>query len=116
MSILTIIFYTIILLSSYVIGFLYANTFSKKTKNIMELEYCIRILETEILAGNTLLLASLNNLYSKSKGDIPKIFYDINQDLIKEKRGDIYDSFLSLEIQLKNNYSFEHEDIETILF
>ncbi|HLR20446.1 MAG TPA: stage III sporulation protein AB [Tissierellaceae bacterium] len=116
MSILTIIFYTIILLSSSVIGFLYANTFSKRAKNIMDLEYCIRILETEILAGNTPLPEALNNVYSKGKGDIAQIFYDINQDLLNEKRGDIYDSFLSLEIQLKNNYSFEQEDIETILF
>lgn len=116
MNIFKIIFFIIILLSSSIIGLLYGGTFSKRAKNITDLEYCIRVLESEILVGNTPLPEALYNVYRKGKGDISKIFLDIQKDLLKEKRDDIYYSFLILENKLKDKYSLNQEEIEVILF
>lgn len=116
MNIFKIIFSVSILLSSSFIGFVYGGTFSKRAKNIIDLEYCIRILESEILVGNTALPEALDNVYIKGKGSIRQIFLKVKEDLINNNRGDIYDSFLYIEQELKDKYSLKKEEIEIILF
>lgn len=116
MNIFKIIFNGSIFVSSSIIGFIYGRTFSKRAENILDLEYCIRILETEVLIGNTNLPEALDNVYIKGQGDISQMFLDIKEDLLNNNREDIYDSFLSVENKLENDYLLKKEEIEIILF
>lgn len=116
MGLFKIIFNLIILLTSSMIGFLYGGTFSKRAKNILDLEYCVRILESEILVGNTPLPVALNNAYIKGKGEISSIFKILKDDLLIEGREDIYHSFLNLKDILESRYLLKREDIEVLMF
>lgn len=116
MNIIITIFYLLILSSSSIIGWLYGRTFTRRARNITDLEYCIRVLESEILVGNTPLPDALLNVDKKGKGSISKIFIDIREDLLQENRDDVYYSFLSLEKKLKNTYSLNKEEIEIVFF
>lgn len=116
MAVFKTIFNLIILGSSSMIGILYGRTFNKRAKNMLDLEYCIRILETEILIGNNPLPEALENVYIKGKGDIANIFHIIKEDLVSKGREDIYYSFLELKDTLESKFSLKEEDIEVIMF
>lgn len=116
MELFKITFNLVILLSTSMIGFLYSGIFNKRAKNLLDLEYCLRILQSEIIAGNAPLPIALENTYKKGKGQIASIFKIIRDDLIEEKRDDVYHSFLILEDILFNRYLLEKEDINVLLF
>lgn len=105
-----------ILSSTSIIGFAYGNIFGKRAKNLIDLEYCIRLLESEILIGNTPLPEALDNIYKKGKGEVSNLFKEIREDLITTKREDIYISFQLQKDSLKDKYLFKPQDIEVILF
>lgn len=111
-----ILFNVVILLSTSMIGFFYGLKFNKRAKNLLDLEYCIRILKSEVIIGNTPLSIALENTYKKGKGEISNIFRIIKEDLINQKREDIYYSFLNLEDILANKYMLNKEDIELLFF
>ncbi len=110
------VFYLIILFSTSMIGFLYGGIFNKRAINLLDLEYCLRILQSEVIIGNTTLAIALDNTYRKGKGEIAYIFKAIEMDLMEEKRNDIYHSFLAIEDILSERYLLEREEIEVFLF
>lgn len=116
MGLIKLLFYITILSSSSLIGFLYGEGFNKRAKTLHDLGYCIRILENEVLIGNTPLPDALNNTYLKGRGQIANVFSLIQKDLIDEEREDLYLSFNQYQGLLKESFSLKNKDIETFLF
>lgn len=105
----------LIFLTCSTIGYLYGKSFSSRLQNLIVLEQCIKILETEVVYGLTPLPEALSNVYKKGKEKVSYIFEEIKKDLIMNKRGGVYDSFLSIEDKLYNNLNFKKEDVEVFL-
>lgn len=110
------IFYLIVITSSSVLGILYGGIYSKRERSLRDLEYNIRLLESEIIAGRTPLPEALENTYKKGKGGIRTIFLEIQMDLLENRREDVYISFVLQEDLLKKLYMLKKEDISIFLF
>lgn len=116
MGLIKISFSIVVLISSSLLGILYGGIFSKRERNLRDLEYNIRLLESEIIASNSPLPIALENTYKKGKGDIKDIFLNIERDLLNNEREDMFKSFLSQENLLKKKYMLKKEDISIFLF
>lgn len=116
MTLIKIFISIIVFTSSSLLGMLHGLTFSKRAKNLNDLEYNIRLLESEIVAGSMELPIALENTYQKGKGEIKNIFLCIYDDLIENKREDIFESFLSQKNLLQKTYMLKEEDTSIFLF
>src|SRR5690625_2655198 len=116
MNTIKLFFSLAILTSSSLLGFLYGGTYGKRAKSLSDLEYCLRVLESQVVIGNTPLPTALENTYKQGKGDIRLIFKRIKDNLLLEKQEDIYFSLLTLSKELRNKYLLKDADIEVILF
>lgn len=105
----------LIFLSSSTIGYLYGKTYSSRLENLIYLEQCIKILETEIVYGATPLPVALSNVFRKGKSKVSYIFEEIKDDLLLNKREGVYHSFLSVEDKLYDNLHLIKEDVEIFL-
>ncbi|MCK9442976.1 MAG: stage III sporulation protein AB [Tissierellaceae bacterium] len=112
MGLLKILSAFCIFITSSAIGFSYGQTFSLRFENLLYLEHCIKILETEIVYGATPLPEALANVKKKGKPRVSFIFDDIRRDLISNKREAIYHSFLTVEEKLHHRLHLKKEDIE----
>ncbi len=110
------IFNSLILILSSIIGFSLGNIYSKRAKNLLDLQYCIRVLQSEIINGNIPLPEALENVSIKGRGGISKLFKEIKDDLVNEKREDIYYSFSLQKELLRTKYAFNSQDIEIFLY
>ena len=97
------------------IGILHGRTFSTRLENLIYLEQCIKILETEIVYGSTPLPQALSNVYSKGNPRVSFIFEAIKEDLLENKRGEIYLSFVSVREILFTKLNLKKVDVETFM-
>lgn len=104
-----------IFLTSTTIGYLYGKTYSSRLENLIYLEQCIKILETEIVYGATPLPEALSNVFKKGNSKVSYIFEEIKNDLILNKREGVYHSFSSVEDKLYDNLHLIKEDVEIFL-
>ncbi len=105
----------LILFSTSLIGFAYGNRYSNRLNNLIYMEQCIKILETEIVYGAVPLPDALLNVYKKGNKKVSFIFKEIREHMLENKVEDIYYSFYSVRHLLKNDLSFKQQDIEIIL-
>lgn len=115
MVLLKLISILLIFFTSTTIGYLYGKTFSSRLDNLIYLEQCIKILETEIVYGAAPLPEALSNVFNKGKGKVSYIFEEIKKDLFLNKRGGVYNSFLSVESRLYDDLHLQKEDVEVFL-
>lgn len=115
MILLKLISSSLIFLTSTTIGYLYGKTFSSRLENLIYLEQCIKILETEIVYGATPLPDALSNVFRKGKDKVSYIFEEIKKDLLLNKREGVYNSFLSVEEELYDDLHLKKEDVEIFL-
>lgn len=113
MVVLKITSIIVIFFTCTIIGYIYGKRFSTRLVNLIFLEQCIKILETEIVYGSTPLPEALSNVYRKGNIKVSYIFKDIKDDLLLNKRDLVYNSFLSVEDKMYNELQFRKEDIET---
>ena len=97
------------------IGILHGRTFSTRLENLIYLEQCIKILETEIVYGSTPLPQALSNIYSKGNPRVSFIFEAIKEDLLENKRGEIYLSFVAVKEILITKLNLKKVDVETFM-
>ena len=112
---LKIIGSVLIIFSTSIMGYCYGKQFSNRLNNLIYMEQCIKILETEIVYGSNLLTEALNNVYLRGNKKVSFIFREIKDHLLSTKDGDVYSSFLVASNSLKNTLSFKDEDIELFL-
>lgn len=106
----------IILAIPSTIGFIYGNSYKKRRQSLYDLQYSIRLLQSEILIKSTPLPKALKDLNKKMKTGIYSVFLEIGEELEAGIEDDIYLSFLSKENLLKSKFSLEDEDIEIFLY
>lgn len=114
MSGLKIILNICIILACSLIGFLYSSIYKKRVDNLNNLLNCLRALETEVILSQTPLPDAFERVAKVGKGDIAIIFQIIKDDLIQNKRDEIYYSFLAVESQLRGRYYLKSEDIDAL--
>jgi stage III sporulation protein AB len=105
----------LIILSTTLIGFYYGKRYSSRLNNLIYLEQCIKILETEIIYGAVPLPEALTNVYNKGNRKVSFIFQEIKEHLLSNKTGDVYSSFYYVATSLKDKLNFKREDIEIFL-
>lgn len=105
----------LIVLSSSLIGFYFGNKYSARLENLLHLEQCIKILETEIVYGAVPLPEALNNVYLKGNKKVSYIFKQIRDNLLYNKDGDLLKSFEMVTSQLAEELNLKEEDIELFL-
>lgn len=115
MGVLKIIGGSLIVLSTTLIGFYYGNRFSNRLGNLVYMEQCIKILETEIVYGAVPLPDALDNVYNKGNKKVSFIFKEVKKHLLNNKDGDIYQSFNNVTALLESKLNFKQEDIEILL-
>lgn len=115
MEVLRIIGGLLIILSTTSIGFYYGNRFSNRLENLIYMEQCIKILETEIVYGAVPLPDALTNVYYKGNKKVSFIFEEMKKHLLNNKDEDIFQSFTYVSDLLKCKLNFKEEDIEMFL-
>ena len=105
----------LIIFSTTLMGFYYGKRYSNRLNNLIYIEQCIKILETEIVYGATPLPEALTNVYNKGNKKVSFIFEDIKVHLLENKKGDVFNSFSYVTNSLKDRLSFKGEDMEILL-
>lgn len=105
----------LILSSTTIIGHCYGRQFSDRLSNLIYMEQCIKILETEVVYGAVLLPEALTNVYNKGNKKVSFIFEEIKNHLLEDKKGDVYSSFSHMSNCLKRRLNFKEEDVEIFL-
>ena len=101
----------LILLSTSLLGYIYGSSYRDRVNNLVLLENCIRILETEIIYGANPLPEALVNVYRKGNSKVSFVFKEISDQLILNK-GTVLECFQSIENILKEKLKFNDDDIE----
>lgn len=115
MLILKLFLYASIVLVCTSLGYLYSGIYVKRFENLVSLKGAIKILETEIIYGSTPLPDALLNVYEKANPKIREIFKDIHDDLVKNRRVLVFNSFLYVEEKMSSEYFFKKQDIESFM-
>lgn len=105
----------LIIFSTTLMGFYYGKKYSNRLNNLIYMEQCIKILETEIVYGAVPLPEALTNVYNKGNKKVSFIFEDIKNHLLDNKKGDVFNSFSYIVISAKERLNFKDEDVEMLL-
>lgn len=105
----------LIIVSSSLIGYLYGIRYSKRLSNLIYLQQCIKLLETEILYGATPMPDALNNVYRKGNEKISFVFKEIRHNLLSSKDKSLYECFIEEKDTLKDKLHLSQEDVEVFM-
>lgn len=105
----------LVLISTSLIGFFYGNQYSNRLNNLVYMEQCIKMLETEIVYGAVPLPEAMLNVYKKGNKKVSFLFKEIRDHIIENKVEEVYYSFYDLRHILKNDLNFKQQDVEIIL-
>ncbi|MFA5524041.1 MAG: stage III sporulation protein AB [Tissierellales bacterium] len=105
----------VVILTSSGLGFSYSRLYDKRLNNIIIFQYCIQILETEVVYAANPLPDALNEVYNKGNKKVSYVFSEICKYLLNNKKSDVYDGFLHIVSELKESLCFNKQDIEIIL-
>ncbi|MCF6460086.1 stage III sporulation protein AB [Clostridium sp. Cult3] len=106
---------TLVLLSSSLMGFSYGKKYSNRLNNLIYMEQCIKILETEIVYGAVPLPEALLNVYNKGNKKVSFIFKEIRDHILNNRVEDVYYSFFHVRHILKESLYFKQQEIEIFL-
>lgn len=105
----------LVLFSTSLMGYIYGKSYRERLENLIYLENCIKLLETEVIYGANPLPEALMNVYNKGNKKVSYIFRLIIERLNKDRECTVFDSFLSVEDAMKNDLNFKKEDIEMFM-
>lgn len=115
MIVLKLISFLLIFSTCSIIGYLYGKAFSTRMENLIYLEQCIKMLETEIVYGSTSLPEAFSNIAKKGNRKVSYVFETIKNDLILHKREGVYESFVEVKDILIGEFFLKKEDVEIFL-
>ena len=107
--------YIFIFLTSTLLGYMYGGIYSKRVNSLVDLQQAIRFLQAEVTIFANPLPLALKNVSSRVSGDISKVFLIINNNLVINESGDMYNSFFESYNFLKANCSLLKEDIDIFM-
>lgn len=105
----------IILAASTGIGFIYAESFKKRTKQLNELQRCIHQLQNEIVYAHNPLPEAILNVANRSINPIKDIFEEVSFLLLKNKVDNVYEAFKSGLSNKKSNLNLKKDDANLLL-
>jgi stage III sporulation protein AB len=105
----------IIIASSTAIGFNYAESFKKRTKQLNELERCVNQLQNDMIYTRTPLPEAIFSTAQKSIYPIKNIFEEVSSLLFSNAVDSVYEAFCKSLTDKKENISLKEEDIDVIL-
>lgn len=105
----------LVIFSTSLMGYIYGKSYRERLENLIYLENCIKLLETEVIYGANPLPEALMNVYNKGNKKVSYIFRLIIERLNKDRECTVFDSFLSVEDTMKNDLNFKKEDIEMFM-
>lgn len=105
----------LIIISSSLIGYIYGASYRNRLDNLILMENCIKLLETEIIYGANPLPEALISVYKKGNVKTSYVFKEIAEELTIKKTGTVIECFQSVVNILKDELSFEDEDVELFL-
>ncbi|WP_083238766.1 stage III sporulation protein SpoIIIAB [Caloranaerobacter ferrireducens] len=115
MFIIRVITSITIILSCTFIGYYLANRYNKRFINLVKLQNCIQLLETEIVYCSTPLPEALENVYNKCDKSVSFIFKDLKDSLLVNKQMNVYEAFFQQAENLSKKLHLNFEDIETLM-
>lgn len=104
----------VIIAASTLGGFIYAQSFINRVKELNEMERCIYQLQNEIVYTHTPLPEALTNVAAKAKEPIAGIFNKTSQELETNIYDNVYETFKNA-FKENNNLNLKNEDINLIL-
>ncbi|KNF07392.1 stage III sporulation protein AB [Gottschalkia purinilytica] len=101
--------------SCSLLGFNYSKRYANRLNNLVFIQNCIQLLETEIIYSANPIPEALENTYKKGNKKVSFIFKDIKDHLISNKNISLYESFKYNFYLSKDKLYLEEEDIEMML-
>ena len=95
-------------------GFNYGEQYSSRLNNLIYMEQCIKILETEIVYGAVPLPEALLNVYNKGNKKVSFVFKEIRDHILNNRVEDVYHSFFHVKYILKKAFA-QQQEIEIFL-
>lgn len=115
MNYLKILGSMMVIFSSSLIGFLIGHSYIERFENLIYMENCIKILETEIIyAANPLPLA-LEMVYRKGNKKVSFVFKKIEDILSESNNNNVIYSFEKTSDILIEKLKFSLEDVEVFM-
>lgn len=105
----------IIIASSTAIGFNYAESFKKRTKQLNEVQRCINQLQNDMIYTRTPLPEAISSIAQKSIYPIKNIFEEVSSLLFSNTVDSVYEAFCKSLTDKKEIISLKEEDINVIL-
>ncbi|KGG81433.1 stage III sporulation protein AB [Caloranaerobacter azorensis H53214] len=104
-----------IIFSCTFIGYYLANRYNKRFINLIKLQNCIQLLETEIVYCSTPLPEALENVYNKCDKSVSFIFKDLGNLLVDNKNLNVYEAFSYQTENLSKKLYLDFQDIEILM-
>ena len=105
----------VIIASSALIGLEYSRKYTERLNNLIYIQNCIQMLETEIVYSSNQLPDALENIYVKGNKRVSFLFNDIKEYLLNNKDKSLFESFEHNLAKSKNKLFLQNDDIEVIL-
>lgn len=104
----------LVITSTTFIGFILGSNFKNRYHNLIYLENCIRLLETEIIYHLNPIPIALENVYLKGNKNVSFIFKEIKDKLINRNEVDLSDCFNEVLNKYKQNLNLLNTDLEIL--
>ena len=104
-----------IIASSTLIGFTIGTRYKNRYLNLVQLENCIRLLETEIIYHLNPIPLALENVHLKGNKKVSYIFLEIKELLLANSDINLSDCFREVLKANKDKLDLSHEDVEVLL-
>lgn len=115
MFVIRLIISVMIIISCTFVGFNLANRYNKRFINIIKLQNCIQLLETEIVYSSTPLPEALENVYKKCDKSVSFIFKELKDLLITNKQLNVSEAFICQVENLSKKLYLDFQDIEVLM-
>ncbi|AFS78383.1 stage III sporulation protein AB [Gottschalkia acidurici 9a] len=104
-----------VIISSTMIGMEYSKKYTERLNNLVYVQNCIQLLETEIVYSCNPLPNALENVYNKGNKKVSFLFEEIRKYLLENKDKTLFESFEYSLSKFKDKLYLEDEDTEIIL-
>ena len=104
-----------VIISSTLIGFTIGTRYKNRYLNLIQLENCIRLLETEIIYHLNPIPSALENVYLKGNKKVSYIFIKIKEQLTSNSDNSLSECFNKVVKDNKQKLDLSDEDVEILL-
>lgn len=103
-----------IIIATTSIGYVYSMVYEERVKQLRELQYALNILESEIVYSSTPICKALSAASENSTTFIGVMLKKMSELLEQRSVSSIYDAYVKVSKELKNQLYLEKEEKETI--